>query len=159
MDATTCHASFAQVDLPAPSVSGTPGSLSLLDSGVSLHMTFDPTHLTHCRSAPSISRVRIADNTPLPVFSIGHLTTSAFSVHDVSYVPRLSMNLMSVSQLTDFDCHVVFDRSSCCVQDRSGAVIGVGRRYSGVYILESLRLPSTVASALHCYGAILDFHQ
>ena len=67
--------------------------------------------------------------------SVGHLTTSSFSIPLVSHVPRLSMNLMSASQLTDFDCQVIFYCSYCRVQDRSGAVIGRGRRLSGVYAL------------------------
>ena len=158
MDIAIGHAGSAWVDLPTPSGSGTPGSLWLLDSGASLHMTSDPTHLTHYSSAPSISRVRITYGTPLLVSSIGHLTTSVFFVPDVSYVPRLSMNLTSVSQLTDFDCQVVFDHSSCHVQDRNGAVIGVGRRRSGVYILESLCLPSPPVYSSHYHVVTLDFY-
>ena len=77
----------------------------------------------------------------------------------VSYVPKLSMHLMSVSQLIDFDCQVVFDRTSCRMQDRSGVVIGVDQRRSGVYTLESLNLSPTAASALHCHVVVLDFHQ
>ena len=102
-----------------------------MDSGASLHMTPDVTSLSCCRPPLHITRIGIAYGTPLPVSSIGHLTTSSFSIPVVSYVPRLSMSLMSVSQLTDFDCQVVFDRTSCRVQDRSGAVIGVGRRIVG----------------------------
>ena len=104
------------------------------------------------------TRVRIADGTPIPVFSIGHLSTPSFSVPAVSHVPRLFMSLMSVSQLTDFGRQVVFD-SSCRVQDRSETVIGAGRRYSGVYTLDSLRLPLSSASVAHCYAAVLPFHQ
>ena len=105
-------------------------------------MTPNATSLTRCRPPPHITRVRIADGTPLLVSFIGHLTTRSFSVLSVSHVSRLSMSLMSVSQLTNFDCQVVFDRTSCRVQDRSGAVIEVGRHHSGVYVLESLHLPS-----------------
>ena len=96
-------------------------------------MTPDATFLHHSRPPPHITRVCVADGTLLHVSSIGRLSTSSFSVHAVSHVPRLLMSLMSVSQITDFDCHVIFDRTSCRVQDRSVTVIGVGRRYSGVY--------------------------
>ena len=98
-------------------------------------MTPDASSLCRLRPPPHISRVRIADGTLLPVTSIGHLSTSTFSVPAVSYIPRLSMSLMSVSQLTDLDCQVIFHRTSCRVQDRSGVVIGAGRRHSGVYAL------------------------
>ena len=61
------------------------------------------------------------------------------------------MSLMSISQLTDFDCRVIFNHASCRVKDRNGAVIEVRRRHSGVYALETLRLPSSPASDLHCH--------
>ena len=73
--------------------------------------------------------------------------------------PVLSMSLMSVSQLTDYGCQVVFDSSSCRVQDRRGTVIGAGRRHSGVYTLDSLRLPSSPRPVSHCHAADLPFHQ
>ena len=68
------------------------------------------------------------------------------------------MSLMSVSQLTDLGCQVIFD-SSCRVQDRSGKVIGVGRRHSGVYTLDSLRLPLSPTPVAHCHAAVLPSHQ
>ena len=104
-------------------------------------MTPDATFPHHSRPPPHVIIVRVANGTLLPVSSIGRLSTSSFSVPAVSHVPHLSMSLMSVNQLTDFDCQVIFDRTSCRVQDHSGTVIGVGRRHSGVYSLESLHLP------------------
>ena len=103
---STSHASSAQL---APSVidSGTTCPLWLLDSGASLHMTPDATYLSHCHTPHSVTRVRIADGTPLPITSVGHLTTSTFSVPSLSHVPSLSMSLMSASQLTDYDCQVI----------------------------------------------------
>uniref|UniRef100_A0A0A9EZ55 GAG-pre-integrase domain-containing protein n=1 Tax=Arundo donax TaxID=35708 RepID=A0A0A9EZ55_ARUDO len=60
------------------------------------------------------------------------------------------MNLLSVGQVTDQNCFVGFDSSSCFVQDlRSGTVIGTGHRRRGapsLYILDTLRLPSSAAS-------------
>ena len=130
-----------------------------MDSGALLHMTPNVTSITCCCPPPYITRVRIVDGTPLLVSFIGHLTTSSFFVPSISHVPRIFMNLMSVSQLTDFDDQIVFDRTSCRVQNRSGAVIGVGRHHSGVYALESLRLLFSLAPVSHCHVAILDFHR
>ena len=67
-------------------------------------------------------------------------------------------DLMSVSQLTDFDCQVVFDRTSCRVHDRSRTMIGAGRRHSGVHALNSLHLPSSFGAVHHCHAAILPHH-
>ena len=102
-DFSSGRASFAYNHPSAPA-SGTPCPLWLLDSGASLHMTPDAYLLTSCRPPTHTTHVRIADGTPLPVSSIGHLSTTSFSVPVVSHVPRLSMSLMSVSQLTDFGC-------------------------------------------------------
>ena len=98
---STGRASSTQV-YPFGPVSSCP--LWLLDSGASLHMTPNATSLYHSRPPPLVTRVSVADGTLLPVSSIGHLSTSVFSVPAVSHVPRLSMSLISVSQLTDFDC-------------------------------------------------------
>ena len=89
-----------------------------------------------------------------PEFALltAHLTTSSFSLPVVSHMPRLSMSFMSISQLTDFGCQVVFDCTSCRVQDRSRAVIGVGQRHSGVYALESLHLLSFSAPDSYCHA-------
>ena len=157
-DTSSDRASSAY-SLPSASTSGTPCSPWLLDSGASLHITPDASLLTACCPPTHTTRVRIADGTPLLVSSIGHLSTSSFSVPEVSHVPRLSMSLMSVSQLTDYGCQVVFDSFSCRVQDRSGTVIRAGRRHSGVYMLDSLRLPSSSAPVTHCHAAVLPFYQ
>ena len=106
------RAGSAQVD---SSSSGSSCPLWLLDSGASLHMTPAAASIHHQRPPPHVTRVRIADGTLLPVSSIGRLSTRAFSVPAVSHVPGLSMSLMFVSQLTDFDCQVIFDRTSCRV--------------------------------------------
>ena len=151
------HASSTQINLSA-SVSGSLCPLYLLDSSVSLHMTPSATYLTRCSSAPPITRVRIADDTPLPVSSIGHLTTGSFSVPSISHVPHLSMSLMFVSQLNNFNCQVIFDCTSCRVQDCIRVVIGIGRCHSGVNALESLCLSPSPTPSLHCHATILDFH-
>jgi hypothetical protein len=62
------------------------------------------------------------------------------------------MDLLSVGQITDHNCFVGFDDSSCFVQDRrAGNVIGTGcrRKSSRLYILDTLRLPSYHTSSAH----------
>jgi hypothetical protein len=55
------------------------------------------------------------------------------------------MNLLSVGQLTDHNCFVGFDDSSCFIQDhRTGAALVTGHRCRGshsLYVLDTLRLP------------------
>ena len=57
------------------------------------------------------------------------------------------MNLISASQLASHGYLVVFDEFVCHVQDRlTGNLIRAGRRHSGVYVLEYLRMPPVTPS-------------
>jgi hypothetical protein len=81
-------------------------------------------------------------------------------------LPELSMDLLSVGQITDHNCFVGFDDSSCFIQDRlTGDVIGTGRRRKSsprLYILDTLCLPShhaSTARVLAASGPTLSFAQ
>jgi hypothetical protein len=67
------------------------------------------------------------------------------------------MNLLSVGQVNDQNYFVGFDDSSYFVQDHhSGKVIGTGHRRKGassLYVLDTLRLPSSVVSMTHVSSA------
>ena len=92
----------------------------------------------------SYHRIMVADDTILPITSRDLLYTSHFHVPSVAYIPQLSMNLISASQLTSHGCLVIFYEFACRVHDRlTGTLLGVGRRHSGVYVLDRLRLPSS----------------
>jgi hypothetical protein len=80
-------------------------------------MTSDSSILSALCSLISHVNVLTADGTSLPVSSRGTLSTSSFSVPDISHVPCLTMNLFSASQLTDSGCRVILDADSCAVQD------------------------------------------
>ena len=71
----------------------------------------DPTPL------PTPSLIHTADGTPLPIISSGYLLDPhhRFHVPDVLHVPRLSLNLFSVSQIADLNCLIMFDSTSCLV--------------------------------------------
>jgi hypothetical protein len=78
-------------------------------------MTSDASVLSSLRSLDFPLSVLTADGTSLPITSRGTLSTSSFSVPDVSLVPRLSMNLLSVTQTADSGCRVLFDADSVSV--------------------------------------------
>ena len=93
-----------------------------------------------------------ADGSSCIVTHHGNLATSDFTISNVSFVPQLSMNLMSVGQLTDMNYFVGFDDTSCFVQDhRTQALLGTGHRHrssSGLYILDRLHLPMSSSTSL-----------
>lgn len=130
----------------------------ILDSGASFHMTHDVSQLQSCSASSKASSVQTANGTDLPVSVCGTLQTTKYTIPDVSYVPDLSMKLISVGQLTDKKCIVLFDEKACYILDRaSGNLAGVGHRLKGprgLYVIDHLHLPtstqtdpSTTASA------------
>jgi hypothetical protein len=113
-------------------------------------MTSDSSLLSDIRSLISPVSVLMADGTSLPVSSRGTLSTSSFSIPDISLVPRLTMNLFSASQLTNSGCRVILDADSCAIQDRrTHALVGAGPRSCdapGLWELDWLRVPSAATS-------------
>jgi hypothetical protein len=87
------------------------------------------------------------------------LSNSHFTIPNISFAPALSMDHLSVGQITYHNCFVGFDDSSCFVQNRrTGDVIGTGhcrRSAPRLYILDTLRLPSSTASSSHVLSAAL----
>ena len=105
-------------------------------------MTFDAAPLHSCRPVSFDLRVIIADGTTLPIAGRGTLHAAHFHIPDVAYIPKLSMNLISGSQLASRGYLAIFYELLCYVQDcHTGTLIGVGRRLSGVYVLDHLLLP------------------
>jgi hypothetical protein len=133
-------------------------SLWYLDSRTSLYMTSDSSLLSAIRSLISPVRVLTADGTSLPVSSRGTLSTSSFSVPDISLVPRLKMNLFSASQLTDSGCRVILDADSCAIQDcRTQALVGADPRSRdalGLWELDWLRVPSAATSPASSHALV-----
>jgi hypothetical protein len=60
-------------------------------------MTSDSSGLSSLRSLEFPLNVLTADDTSLSVASRGTLSTSSFSIPDVSHIPRLTMNLFSAA--------------------------------------------------------------
>jgi hypothetical protein len=83
------------------------------------------------------------------------LEAPCLSLFLIFSISELSMDLLSVGQITDHNCFVGFDDSSSFVQDlRIGEVIGTGRRRRAaprLYILDTLCLPSSTTYPLVCF--------
>jgi len=141
------------VSVAAASPVHAPQSSWVLDSSASFHVTSDKPQLVNCQAVHNGASVQTADGTSCPITSHGSLSTPHFSVPNVSFVPQLSMNLLSVGQITDQNCFIGFYDSSCFVQDRrTGRVIGTGhcrRGSSSLYVLDTLSLPASATSTAH----------
>ncbi|WVZ92005.1 hypothetical protein U9M48_038104 [Paspalum notatum var. saurae] len=150
--------SRGSVSIAVASLATTSSPSWVLDSGASFHVTSDQSQLASCKPVMDGVSVQTADGTSCSITHQGSLCDSRFSVPNVSFVPQLSMNLLSVKQVTDLNCFG-FDDSSCFVQDRqSGAMIGSGRCHKGspsLYVLDTLRLPSPTMSPSHVSSTTL----
>ena len=147
------------VAVAATSSACTSESAWVLDSGASFHVTSDQSKLASTTPVTDGASVQTADGTVCHITHKGSLSDPHFTVPNIFFVPELSMDLLSVGQITDHNCFVGFDDSSCFVQDlRTGEVIGTGRRRRAaprLYILDSLRLPSLATSPAHVLSATL----
>jgi hypothetical protein len=64
---------------------------------------------------------------PLSITGHGIIFSDYFHVHDVSLVHDLTMQLMSVGQITDHDCHVILDPDVCYIQNHhTSHLVGTG---------------------------------
>ena len=77
-------------------------------------MTSDSTCLSSICSPSIPLTIQTADGSSLSVVGRGTLSSS-FHVPNVSYVPDLTMQLISAGQLTDHGCRVILDSDSCRV--------------------------------------------
>jgi hypothetical protein len=102
--------------------------LQVLLLGISiLALLFMTPHSTHlCTLSPyRHCTVHTVDGFPLSVTGQGTLYSDFFHVPDVSFVPDLTMQLMSVGQIIDHDFRVILDPNFCYVQDhRTDHLVG-----------------------------------
>jgi hypothetical protein len=114
--------------------------LGLLTQGASFHVTSNQSQLVTSTPVTENASVQTADYTLCHITHKG-LCTPQFTVPNIFFVPGLSMNLLSVGKITDHNCFVRFDDSSCFVQDRRIEIV-IGHRSTDprLYILDSLRL-------------------
>jgi hypothetical protein len=91
--------------------------LLVLDSRASFHVTSDQSRLASTTPITEDNFVQTADGTLCHVTHKGSLSNSNFTIPNIFFVPELSMDLLLVGQITDHNCFVGFDDSSCFLQD------------------------------------------
>ena len=125
--------------------SSSPGKTSwLLDSGASFHMTPSTCSLSNFSKNSFSSFVSTADGTPLEIKGIGNFERQDFFVPKIRLIPKLNLNLLSVSQLSDHGCDIKFSSNKCWIQDRqSGRLIGEGSRRGDLYYVDFLQVPKS----------------
>ena len=84
------------VSITAASPVGASQSSWVLDSSASFHVTSDSSQLVDCKTVHDGASVQTTDGTSCSITHQGSLSTAHFTVPNVSLVPQLSMNLLSV---------------------------------------------------------------
>lgn len=106
-----------------------------VDSGASLHMTNSSDGMYDIRAAPT-KQITVANNTTVTVQHMGNVNLSLrgkdgkinqIQVRDILYVPELSTNLLSVSQLTNKGCHVIFNDTGCEIRNKQMELVSTAR--------------------------------
>lgn len=130
----------------------------ILDSGARYHVTGVKTLLSEFTvgtldpdGSATTAFYHARDGRVLPVAGVGTLACDNFHLSNVLFVPGLGTGvtpvagLVSLRQLAERDCLVIFGGGRCYVKDQSsGKLVGQGRLHEddGLYHLQFLRIES-----------------
>ncbi|CAN0862520.1 Retrovirus-related Pol polyprotein from transposon RE1 [Linum grandiflorum] len=118
-----------------------------LDSAAYNHMTNSRSSFATLRPSPHLN-LQVADGSQLAVSGIGSVVQPQLSLHDTLHVPKLVPSLVSVGQLAEDGCRIIFDTHGCIVQDmKMGMKIGHGSKHGRVFILDSYSRGESDASS------------
>ncbi|KAJ6605043.1 putative AC transposase [Pseudolycoriella hygida] len=113
-----------------------------VDSGASAHFTMRKDWMENHQS-PKINELIVANNSKLSVESSGTVNVNVehnknsknISISNVQYVPDISANLLSVSQLVLKGFTVTFDKSGCRIIDSDGEECATAKMVNNVFQL------------------------
>lgn len=111
---TTMYASMSHSGPTSSGTSGIPSSLSILDSGATHHMTPHLSSFTSLSHVSSISVMSASDASML-VEGVGFVSISHDTLPNVYYIPKLTLNVASVSQLCKSGKWVFFYDYVCLI--------------------------------------------
>ncbi|CAF4947657.1 unnamed protein product [Pieris macdunnoughi] len=132
-----------------------------IDSGASTHMTSCRENLLEVRKVHDMKEIIVANNMTVPVVCAGNtqITTlvnnSQFDikVNNILYIPNLTTNLLSVSQLIAKGNKVIFKSDVCYIHNQRNELIGIANLKNGVYKLNTVKSEKVLAAAVQITDA------
>ncbi|KAJ8711665.1 hypothetical protein PYW08_006955 [Mythimna loreyi] len=119
-----------------------------LDSGASVHLTPDVNIVKNPCFSPQIKEIIAANKSAMPVLCSGDVNIITktsngcrydVTLKEVSCVPNLSTNLISISKLIKNGNSVQFKNDCCYIYNQENSLVGIADEMNGVY---KLRLES-----------------
>lgn len=113
-----------------------------VDSGATSHMTTDDSHLVEKKQILD-REVTVADNSKIEVKCAGNMKMtmnngnedSIVTLKDVTHVPNLCANLLSVSRMAKNGNKVVFEDDTCEIFNKYSEIVGTATLVNGLYRL------------------------
>ncbi|KAG8634434.1 hypothetical protein MANES_17G033205v8 [Manihot esculenta] len=126
-----------------------------LDSGCSRHMTGNSSHFISLEKKDGSGQVTFGDNGKGKIVGIGKVGKENSPMLDkVLLVDGLKHNLLSVSQLCDKGCRIIFEPKSCFVSRMSdNKILFVGERVENIYLID---LQAMTNLDMKCFVSISD---
>ncbi|XP_021746631.1 uncharacterized protein LOC110712474 [Chenopodium quinoa] len=130
----------------------------IIDTGATHHVTGEKHWIFDTKSFEC--PVGLPNGDTVSASLIGSVSLSdKITLTGVLYVPNLSCNLISVSQLNDdLNCTVQFNSYICAIQDQTKELIGTGTRRDGLYYFSKTDLVHHV-SALAANSELVLWHR
>lgn len=113
-----------------------------VDNGALAHMTATSSNLDSAQVYTDKDMVVVGNGNSLPISHIGNCSiTPDIDLLNVLVVPRITKNILSISQLTnDFPVNVIFSNDSFTIQNRTTRVpLARGKREGGLYVLQQVQ--------------------
>lgn len=116
-----------------------------LDSGCSSHMCGDKSIFS--TMTPETGTLKLASSKYTSrIYGKGRVTINTdnqgYNFDDTLYVPDISVNLLSVSKITDRGHKVIFEKEKAYVVEKTGKMTLTARKKNGLYYFESGRKES-----------------
>ena len=84
-----------------------------------------------------------ADGTPMLVSYKGTISSPCLSLSGTFYIPKLSLNLLSVGQICELGVNLLFTNHGVDVQDpQTGQVLRTGHKVGRMFQVHDLKIPS-----------------